>query len=164
MSPSFDPQRILDVLCAHQVRFVVIGGSAAILHGAAYVTEDVDVCPATDRENLAHLSDALTELAARIRVEGIPEGIEFSHDGESLGRAVIWNLVTNAGILDIAIDPAGVNGFVGLEENAVEFDLGEGVVVLVASLDDVIRSKRAANRPKDLQALPMLEAMRDRLR
>lgn len=162
MTPStFDPRRVLDVLTSHQVQFVVIGGTAAVLHGAAYVTEAIDVCPATDRENLDRLSNALDELDARIRVDGVPEGFEFSYNGESLGRASIWNLQTNAGMLDLAIAPAGVDGHRELSSHAEEFDVG-GLRVMVASLDDIIRSTRAADRPKDHQALPMLEAMRDR--
>lgn len=158
----FDPQRILAALVARGVDFVIIGGVAAVLHGAAYVTVDLDVCPSTDHQNLDRLSAALEDLDARIRVEGVPEGFAFSHDGAALGRATIWNLQTNAGDLDLAISPSAVGGFEALAGNASQQDLG-GLHVLVASLDDIIRSKRAANRPKDHLALPQLERLRDEL-
>ena len=49
---EFDPRRIFDVLDRHDVRYVLIGGLAAILHGASHLTTDVDVVPKEARENL----------------------------------------------------------------------------------------------------------------
>jgi len=152
------PRASLAVLCRHKVDFVCIGGVAAIMNGANHVTVDLDVCPETSRANLNRLSAALTTLDARIRVDGIEEGLEFAHDGESLSRARTWNLLTNAGDLDLCFLPDGTDGYADIVRDAWPVDV-EGETALVASLAVVVRSKRAANRQKDLQALPVLEAL-----
>ena len=74
------------------------------------------------------------------------------------------NLVTDFGDIDLAFAPAGrAGGFAGWKRAATEEELSDGVVALVAALDDVIDSKRTADRPKDRMALPYLEALRDEL-
>lgn len=158
MARHFAPEEILRVLKRHDVRFVVIGGLAATIYGSPYVTIDVDITPERGRKNLARLSDALTELDARIRAEGIPEGVPFNHDGESLSQVNILNLTTKHGALDITLVPAGTDGFEDLSSNAVTVALHD-ISIPVASLIDVIRSKEAAGRPKDLLAIPTLRRL-----
>lgn len=106
-------------------------------------------------ENLSRLSDALEELGARVRTAGVPEGLPFSHDGSSLGRATIWNLTTTAGDFDLTFRPSGTDGYEDLSANAVVVDVA-GHDVSVAALADVVRSKEAAGRPKDLATLDTL--------
>jgi hypothetical protein len=91
---GFDPDVLLEVLHRHDVQYVLIGGLAAALRGSATPTFDIDITPATGADNLARLSSALTDLDARIRVDGIPEGLPFSHDAASLARMTTLNLVT----------------------------------------------------------------------
>lgn len=155
---EFDPRRIFEVLDRHDVRYVLIGGLAAILHGAAHLTTDVGVVPKEARANLDRLSAALKELHARIRVVGEPDGIPFDHSAESLARVRIWNLQTDAGDLDITFEPSGTRGYDDLRRDAVAMHLRSGDVT-VASLADVIRSKEAADRPRDRAALPGLRAL-----
>jgi hypothetical protein len=155
---EFDPRAIFDVLDRHGVRFVLIGGMAAILHGASHVTTDVDVVPQDSRENLERLSDALKEIHARIRVAGEPTGVPFDPSGESLMRVRVWNLQTDIGDLDITFEPAGTQGFEDLRRDAIVMHLRSGDVT-VASLADVVRSKEAADRPRDRAALPGLRAL-----
>lgn len=154
-APELDVEAILMALQRHQVRYVLIGGLAALVHGSPFPTEDLDLTPERSHENLARLSDALRELNARVRASGVEEGLPFSHDAESLADAGVWNLVTEAGILDISFVPTGTQGYPDLVRDAVEETLF-GVGVRVASLADVIRSKQAANRPKDQRVLPTL--------
>ncbi|HET6937430.1 MAG TPA: hypothetical protein VFI19_02445 [Nocardioides sp.] len=154
-SRSFDFDRIIATLNDHDVQFVVIGGLAAIAQGSPFPTEDVDITPEESRANLQRLSDALRSLDARARTDAVPDGLPFDHDGESLGAAGVWNLVTPHGWIDISIRPSGTNGFQDLIANAVDLEV-MGVSVRVASLADVIRSKQAANRDKDQRVLPTL--------
>ncbi len=155
---SFDPTEIVRVLEAHEVRYVLIGGMAATVHGADYVTGDVDITPATDADNLTRLSSALDVLNARIRISDEPEGLPFAHDASSLASVAVWNLVTRAGDLDISFVPSGTQGYGDLRRDAVTL-LIHGVAVPVASLADVVRSKEAAGRDKDRLALPMLRRL-----
>src|SRR5690349_670154 len=108
---ALDPERIIRTLSRHKVRFVLIGALAARLHGFPRVTADADITPAGDRENLKRLSAALRDLDARIYTDAIPEGLAFNCTPAMLERAGIWNLVTNAGRLDIAFTPSGTTGF-----------------------------------------------------
>jgi hypothetical protein len=155
---EFDPRAIFDVLERHGVRYVVIGGVAAILHGAAHVTTDVDVVPQDARDNLERLSDTLKEIHARIRVSGEPDGVPFDLSAESLARVRIWNLQTDIGDLDVTFEPSGTHGYDDLKRDAVVMRLRSGNVP-VASLADVIRSKEAADRPRDRAVLPGLRAL-----
>lgn len=153
---GFDPVRVIEVLADHGVEFVVIGGFAAELHGAPIpATQDVDVTPSLSPENLARLSSALDDLGARIRVDAEPEGFAFSHDAASLGRAHVWNLTCPAGSFDLTFQPSGTTGYDDLVRSASVLRV-HGHPVAVAALADIIRSKEAAGRPKDLATLPML--------
>lgn len=160
---AFRPDLILQCLVRHRVDFVVVGGLAASLHGVPHVTFDIDVTPEPSGENRERLSRALRELGARIRLPTESGGLPFDHDGASLADAKVWNLVTLYGELDLTMEPAGMSGYDELIDDAVVTDLGE-VEVAVASLDAVIRSKRAADRPKDRAVLPLLEQTRDEIR
>jgi hypothetical protein len=152
---EFDPQGILDVLERCGVRFVLVGGFAAVIHGSPYVTTDLDVVPDGTSDNLDRLSEALTELNARVWTESHPEGVRFAHDAASLAANRQWNLVTTSGRLDIVFEPAGTEGFDDLARDAVRLTI-LGTDVDVASLADVIRSKEAAGREKDELVLPVL--------
>lgn len=158
---AFEPAEILTVLWRHQVPFVVIGGTAGFLYGSPLPTFDVDVVPPSDEASLTRLSGALRELDARVRLPDVPEGLPFGHDATSLASAVFWNLTTRYGDLDISFRPSGTEGYADLVRDSVEMDVG-GVVVRVASLADVIRSKQAAGRPKDQRALPILREILER--
>lgn len=159
---EFWPERIIAKLAEHSVEYVMIGGLAAALHGSELVTGDMDITPAFGSINLTRLSAALRDLNARIRGADVPEGLPFSHDSRSLADAGIWNLVTDAGDLDISFVPSGTQGFADLARDAIAIDI-LGHPTRVASLADIIRSKEAAGRPKDLAALPMLRRLLDEL-
>jgi hypothetical protein len=159
----FEPQAILHTLAAHQVRFVVIGGFAAVLHGSGLFTYDADITPDPDPENLRRLCRALDEVGARIRTRAEPEGVPFHCDEHFLVKMQMLNLVTDHGDFDLSFRPAAFpNGFEDLIEQSRPFDVG-GFVVRVAALDDIILSKETANRDKDRAALPQLYALRDEL-
>jgi hypothetical protein len=139
------------------VRYVVIGAFAAIAHQAPIEpTRDIDLTPEATPENLRRLSKALKELGAHIRTDAAEHGLPFDHDGASLGRAAIWNLVCRLGEFDISFRPAGFEtGYPELASRAHRMRV-EGVEVEIADLADVIRSKEAAGRPKDIRVLPAL--------
>jgi hypothetical protein len=161
MAP-FDPARLLNVLAHHDVEFVLIGGLAGALHGSPVATNDADICPARTPANLTRLAAALRELDARVRTDSEPDGLAFDRSPEFSSVVELLNTTTVAGDLDISFVPTGTDGFDDLRERAVEFEIDD-TRVLVASLDDVIHSKRTAGRPKDLATLPVLEALRDEL-
>ena len=166
-STDFDPDRMLRALDEAGVRFVLIGGMAAVLHGDVAVTVDLDVVPEYSRGNLERLALALRRLSARIRTEGVPEGMKFDCSAaffQNLAPDAIVNMTTSAGALDVTFCPSGTQGYGDLKRDAIAVEVAEGLTVLVAALADVIRSKEAAGREKDRLALPRLRRLLDRLR
>jgi hypothetical protein len=160
--PRFEPEKIFEILQRHEVDYVLIGGVAATLHGSNLRTGDVDICPSREPANLQRLAAALRDLGAKVRTIDSAEGLPFAVDEELLGRMEMLNLVTRFGEMDIAFTPAGTGGYDELCAEAESFDLGE-LSVPTASIDDIIRSKEAANRPKDVEHLRVLRLLRGEL-
>jgi hypothetical protein len=158
----FDPERIVTTLARHGVRYVLIGALAARLQGFPRLTADADITPSRDRNNLERLARALRELGARVYTEGIPEGLAFDCSATLLARAEVWNLVSAAGRIDVAFQPSGTCGYDDLRQGAIAFEV-YGVELAVASLEDIVRSKEAADRPQDRQdVVVMREIIRRR--
>jgi hypothetical protein len=160
LPPAFDPLRLLEALDRQGVRFVVVGGIAARLRGSPTVTRDLDICYARDAANLRALAAVMGDLHAQLRAA--PPGLPFHPDARTLRAGDTFALETDAGDLDILGTPAGTDGFADLARSATPTDLG-GVTVLVAAVEDLIRMKRAAGRPKDLIEVEVLGALRDEL-
>ncbi len=153
---------IAKTLADHQVDFVLLGNYGAQIQGAQVLTEDADMAYHRGQENLVRMMAALEEMGARIRFGDETVGLPYS-DPLLLASGDIWNLRTVHGDLDLLYAPAG-GGYDDLIQDAVEVEIGDGVMVLAASLDDIIRSKRLANREKDHIALPELRRFRDEQR
>lgn len=154
----FDPERMLKALARRGVRYVLIGAVAARLQGFPRLTADADITPARDLDNLKRLAAALRDLDAKVYTESVPEGLAFDCSAESLAGARLWNLITDAGRLDVAFEPSGTDGYDDLSVDAVRFEVF-GVEVRAASLADIVRSKMAAGRPQDLQDVLVLKQM-----
>lgn len=162
MSPAaFDPIRAARTLQNHGVRFVLIGGFAGRLWGSPTLTNDLDLCYARDRANLVRLAAALKELKARLR--DVPSDAPFLLDARTLEAGDHFTFETRAGNLDILGLPAGVGDFDSLQRTASEMEIARGLRVPVASLEDLIKMKRAAARPKDLIEVEILSALQDEI-
>ena len=159
----FDPVRICSILNEERVEYVVVGGFAAVVHGSSLPTRDIDIVPSRASDNLDRLGLALRRMGAKIRTDGEP--VDAPLDGPFLANMpLMLNLVTDFGEVDLAFHPAGRAGdYAGWRGRATHEEVGDGLLVVVAALDDVIDSKRAANRPKDQMALPYLESLRDEI-
>jgi predicted nucleotidyltransferase len=157
---EFDPLALIERLASAGVEYVLIGGVAARLHGSPSLTRDLDICHEASVKNLERLSGVLREVHARLR--GVDEDVPFLLDARTLAAGQNFTFVTDEGDLDLLAVPSGVAGYRGLVERAVEMDL-DGVAVKVACLDDLIRMKRAAARPKDLMEVEVLSALQDEI-
>lgn len=157
---GFDPLAVLRTLTRHEVRFILIGGYAAALRGSPVITGDTDVCYSRDDRNLERLAAALKELKATLR--GAPAEVPFQLDAKTLERGDAFTFSTTAGPLDCVGTPAGTSGFDDLDADATDEDI-DRLTVRVASIEDLIRMKRAAGRPKDLIGLEWLGGVRDEL-
>lgn len=160
-SRPLDPELLFRALARHGVRFVLVGAMGARLYGFPRMTADADIVPARDAENLERLADALHDLNARVYTESVPEGLPFDVSAKALDRANLWNLVTDGGRLDIIFTPAGTRGFDDLAPRAERFEV-YGDTLLVARLEDILRSKVAADRLQDRQDAIVIRAMLQR--
>jgi hypothetical protein len=157
---DYRPDEVVRLLGKHGVRYVMIGGLAAVTHGASLVTQDVDLCHARDEQNMERLAAALRGVNAGLR--GAEPGLPFVLDAKTLSNGDAFIFTTDIGAIDILATPAGTSGYEDLARTADVFDLF-GQRVLVASIDDLIRMKRASGRTKDLLAVEELGALRDEL-
>ena len=163
MTPSFDPASAFRTLNRHEVRYVVIGGLAGEFLGAAIGTNDIDICYERTPANVDRLAGALKDLHAVLRVAGVTEDLPFNLDGRTLAAGDSFTFRSDAGDLDVLGTPSGTGGFRDLDADATTYDLGEGLLVRVVSLDDLIRMKEAASRPKDQAHLHVLAALKQRI-
>lgn len=103
-SPApFEPLRALRALARGKVRFVLIGGVAARLHGSPSLTRDVDVCYAREHPNVERLANVLRRLHARLR--GVDDDVPFVLDARTLLAGANFTFVTDAGDLDVLAAP-----------------------------------------------------------
>lgn len=159
----FDPLAICQILADEGVDYVVVGGFAATIHGSSLVTEDLDIVPSRDQDNLNRLSRALTRMHAQIRTSdgAVPAPLDA---GFLASMPFMLNLITDHGPLDLTYEPSGpVVGYAGWNAHATTVPLDDALRVRVAAIDDIIESKRAAGRPKDVSGVLHLESLREQI-
>jgi transcriptional regulator with XRE-family HTH domain len=153
------PLLALRTLISHEVRFIVIGGYGGNLLGSPIVTRDTDICYQRDRENCDRLAAALRELDARPRQD---LDLPFVLDGRTLYDGCNFTLVTVAGDFDCLCEPGRGFRYEDLLPNARTTHV-EDVTVLVSNVEDLIRMKRAAGRPKDMWAIEILATLQEEI-
>lgn len=141
------------------VNFILVGGVAAAAHGSARATQDVDVVYSRDAANLQRLVTALEPVHPYLR--GAPPGLPFRWDERTIQAGLNFTLVTDLGWIDLLGEITGGGGYENLAPHAIRVDVF-GVQCLVLDLETLIRTKRAAGRPKDYEALAELEILRAR--
>ncbi len=154
MGANFD--ELLPLLMRHGVRFIVIGGGAAVAHGSARTTYDVDVVYARDPENIRNLVAALANHQPYLR--GAPPGLPFRWDERTIQAGLNFTLTTSLGDLDLLGEVAGGGSYEQLLPFTVEMETF-GVRCAFVTLEKLIQLKRAAGRPKDLEAIAELQAL-----
>jgi len=155
---GFDPVAALQVLTAHGVDFVVIGGIAARIWGSPTVTRDLDICYARAPANFERLAAALQEVHAKLR--GVKDDVPFRLDARTLAAGDSFTFKSDVGDLDCLGTPTGTGGYDDLKAGAELIDV-DVLKVWVTSLADLIEMKRAAGRNKDRVELEVLGALRD---
>lgn len=147
---------VLSLLTEAEVEFIVVGAYASIGYGSQQLTRDLDVCHERTPTNYRKLMKVLGPLHAR--PVDIPPELKIPFDESSLAQGTNFTLQTDHGRLDLLGELSGVGGYRELLPNSVLIQIA-GTPCRVASLADIIRSKEAADRPKDRLALPELRAL-----
>lgn len=151
-----DYTRLLRVLAASGTEFVLVGGIAALAHGAARATYDVDVVYARTPENMARLVAALAPLEPYLR--GAPPGLPFNWDAATVSRGLNFTLTTTAGDIDVLGEITLGGTYETLLPHTIIVHVF-GIECRCLSLERLIAIKRAAGRPKDHEAIAELEAL-----
>jgi hypothetical protein len=151
-----DFARLLRALSEGGVEFIVIGGMAATAHGSAHVTVDLDIVYARTVENIARLAEALAPFSPYLR--GAPPGLPFRFDPPTIQSGLNFTLVTTAGDLDAIGEACGGGTYEALlPESTVHRVFG--LLCRFVNLETLIRLKRSAGRPKDMERIAELEAL-----
>jgi hypothetical protein len=149
-SSSFHPaqaQELATAFAAHQVDYMFIGKSGAILLGYPSTTQDVDVYPRKDAENGCRIVDALKDLGF---------DVDATLEREIVGGKDFVQIKSGPFDIDLVFAPDGIESYDAAKSR---MDVSTGFPVL--NIRDIIASKRAARRAKDAVELPLLEAFRE---
>jgi hypothetical protein len=146
----------LGALAHGGVDFVVVGGIAAVAHGASVGTSDLDVLYGRDLPNLDRLACVLAPFHPYLR--GVPAGLPFALDVATLRRGLNFTLTTDLGDLDLLGEMLGVGGYDAALPRSLNVEI-YGRHVRVVGLEDLVAAKRAAGRAKDLLVLGELETL-----
>jgi hypothetical protein len=147
---------LLPLLVRHDVKFIVVGGGAAIAHGLARLTYDVDVLYARDLDNIHNLVEALRNHHPYLR--GAPPGLPFRLDEQTIKAGLNFTLTTDLGDLDLLGEIIGGGTYLDLLAFSEEFEAFD-VLCRFVTLERLIQLKRAAGRPKDLEVIAELQAL-----
>lgn len=153
-----DLEELLPALSRAGVEHIIVGGVAAIVHGSARLTQDLDIVYHRTPDNIVRLANALEPFAPYLR--GAPPGLPFRLDPETIQRGLNFTLVTSAGPLDVLGEIAGGGTYETLISHSRKLSVF-GIECYCLGLDRLIQAKRDAGRPKDLEVLAELEALRE---
>ena len=156
-----DFEGLLRALANGGVEYIVIGGVAGKAHGSPRLTVDLDVVYARSAENIQRLTAALAPLEPYLR--GAPRGLPFRFDPDTVRRGLNFTLRTTLGDIVLLGEVTGGGGYETLRPHSRELEMF-GLRCLCLELDKLIEVKRAAGRPKDLEAIAELEAIREERR
>jgi hypothetical protein len=156
-----DFAKLLRNLHDHRVDGIIVGGLAATIHGSARLTQDIDICYSRAPDNLKRIIGALKPLKPYPR--GAPDGLPFEWSVATLRAGLNFALATTAGPLDLLGEVVGGGDYAALLPHTVTATLF-GFEVSCLDLEWLIRTKRAAGRPRDFEAIAELEALREERR
>jgi hypothetical protein len=148
-----DYTSLLPLLVKSEIDFIIVGGAAATAHGSARLTLDLDIVYRRDDLNLERIVRALEPIQPYLR--GAPPGLPFEWSVQTLKKGLNFTLITTLGPLDLFGEIVGGGGYEELQNETIKIQVA-GVECLCLSLERLIEVKRAAGRPKDLEAIAEL--------
>jgi hypothetical protein len=163
MAPEFRVTAVFRLLAEHGVEYLIVGGVGAQIQGAATTTQDVDIMPDPAPGNLERLARALSAVRAERKLGATTYEPRDVVDPTEFRTSDVASFRTALGLIDVLMELPGAGTFDALRPHARRYEW-EGIELLVASLDDIIRSKETADRAKDWRAMDALYEARDRLR
>ena len=153
-----NPEKILPILNEADVEYVVIGGVAMVAHGSARATFDIDLCYQRSKDNIEKLCQALKPFHPRLR--GAPKDLPFQFDGRTISSGLNFTLATDLGDIDLLGEVAGLGSYDAVFKVSEPKNI-EGIPCRILSLDGLFRSKSAAGREKDIEALKEIKGLKE---
>ncbi len=151
-------KEILNRLKFNNVKFIVVGGMAAIAQGSAHLTADIDICYGRDKENLENLVKAFTPFHPYLR--GAPRDLPFIFDARTLKAGLNFTFSTDVGDIDLIGELSGIGYYDEVIKLSEETEI-YNQKYYVLTLEGLIQNKKAVARKKDLELLTELEALRE---
>lgn len=151
-----DFQKIIVALSDAGVEFIIVGGLAATAHGSARLTQDVDAVYARTPDNVDRVVRSLAPFEPYLR--GAPPDLPFEWSRGTIEQGLNFTLTTTIGDIDLLGEITGGGGYDDLLPHCVELEFF-GRVCNCLDLPTLIRVKRAAGRPRDLEVIAELEAL-----
>lgn len=152
---------LLRTLSSNRVEFILVGGVAAAAHGSARTTQDIDVVYGRESSNIGRLTAALTPIHPYLR--GAPPGLPFLWDESTIKAGLNFTLTTDLGLIDLLGEITGGGTYQDLLPHSIQIEVFD-CACRVLDLETLIRTKRAAGRPKDFEALAELELLRTKVK
>ena len=152
-----DLKNLLEFLVKSPLDFVIVGGFAAVLHGCNQTTRDIDICLVLSPDQIQVLRQVLVSLKPKLRTK--PDKPSFLVEPQDLAEIKTLHLDTDLGVLDIISHVEGVGDFYDVLRRAEEIGLYGGSCFLI-SIDDLIKSKKALGRHRDLAVVEELEEIK----
>jgi hypothetical protein len=156
---------IVNSLNRHQVKYLVAGGLAVVAHGYVRFTADIDIILAMDSPNLANAVVALKELhyqpRAPVEFERFIDSVQRRNWIEEKGLTVfsLFSPSHPATEIDLFVDPPLV--FTDAYARATTMEIAPGIAATFCSFEDLIELKSQAARPRDLDDIAKLRAIRE---
>jgi len=150
-------QGLLEILVKSPLDFVIVGGFAAVLHGCNQTTRDVDICLVLSPEQVLLLRQILKPLHPKHRMTS--EKLSFLVHPEDVSTIKNLYLETDLGVLDVVSHIEGVGDFYDVLKNASQIEMYGGQCYLI-SINDLIKSKKALGRHRDLAVVDELEVIK----
>ncbi len=151
---------LLHALADRDVKYIIVGGVAAAIHGGARATYDLDIVYSRTPDNMGRLVDALAPYHPYLR--GAPPGLPFQWDTATLARGLNFTLTTSLGDIDLFGEITGGGSYDALLPHSIPVPVF-GIQSRCLTLERLIAVKRAAGRPKDLDAIAELEAIAEEM-
>jgi hypothetical protein len=136
--------------------YILVGGAAATAHGSARLTQDLDIVYRRSEDNIHRLVAALAPYKPYLR--GAPPGLPFAWDVRTIQRGLNFTLTTDLGALDLFGEITGGGRYEDLLPDCIPISVFDSTCHCLG-LERLIQVKRAAGRPRDLEAVAELEAI-----
>ena len=141
-----------------KVEAVLIGGAAMALQGSSLITSEMGFCYERSKHNVERLAQAVAPHRPRLR--DASAGRPFRFDAQTIERGSNFKLATDLGDIDFLAEVPGLGFYDAVQRASVTMNIN-GIDCQVLSVAGLIKAKKAAGRPRDLYAIPELEALEE---